>query len=141
MPDAVRRRAPSRFRHYGGFVLAGLLALSADGLVLGTLMHAGWHPLAARPLAIAIAMIVSWLVNRRITFAVPGRPSWREYTRFAAVAWSSQALNYVVFGVILIARPAASPLLALVFASIVAMFVSYFGYRYGVFSNPRGGPL
>jgi putative flippase GtrA len=134
MPETVRSRSPSSLRHYGGFLMAGLLALATDGLILEALMRAGWHPLAARPLAIAVAMVVSWLVNRRVTFAMPGRPSWREYTRFAAVSWSAQAVNYTVFGTILIARPAMPPLLALVLACLVAMFVSYFGFRYGVFS-------
>ncbi|MCL4767592.1 MAG: GtrA family protein [Hyphomicrobiaceae bacterium] len=122
-------------RHYGGFVLAGLLALATDGLVLVGLARAGWHPIAARPLAIAIAMVVSWLVNRRLTFAMPGPPTLREYARFAAVSWSAQAVNYLVFGAILIGRPATPVLLALVLASLVAMFVSYFGFRHGVFSH------
>lgn len=122
-------------RHYGGFVLAGVLALTTDGLVLEALARAGWHPLAARPLAIAVAMVVSWLVNRRITFAMPGPPTLREYARFAAVSWSAQAVNYLVFGAILIGRPATPVLLALVLASLVAMFVSYFGFRHAVFSH------
>lgn len=130
----------SRTRHYCGFVLAGLLALSTDALILQTLISAGWHPLIARPCAIAVAMIVSWLVNRRITFAVPGRPCLREYARFAAVSWSAQAVNYVVFGTILIAHPVTPPLLALVLASLVAMFVSYFGFRYGVFAHEPVAP-
>ena len=128
----------SRTRHYGGFVLAGLLALTTDGLILEGLTVAGWHPLLARPLAIATAMVVSWLINRSITFAVPGRPTFREYVRFAAVSWSAQAVNYAVFGAILISHPVTPPLLALVLASLVAMLVSYVGFRYGVFAN---GPV
>lgn len=130
----------SRARHYGGFVLAGLLALTTDGIILKVLTSAGWHPLLARPLAIAVAMVVSWLINRRITFAMPGRPSLREYARFAAVSWSAQAVNYLVFGAILIARPPTPPLLALALASLVAMFVSYFGFRYGVFTHEPVAP-
>lgn len=144
MPEAGRPQRParsiSRTRHYGGFVLAGLLALTTDGLVLTSLTSVGWHPLLARPLAIAVAMVVSWLVNRRITFAMPGRPTLREYARFAAVSWSAQAVNYLVFGAILIAHPPIPPLLALVLASLVAMFVSYFGFRYGVFAHGPGAP-
>lgn len=131
----ARVRSLSPLRHYGGFVLAGLLALATDGLILELLTRAGWHPLVARPLAIAVAMVVSWLVNRRVTFAMRVRPTFREYARFAAVSWSAQAVNYTVFGAILLARPATPLLLALVLASLVAMFVSYFGFRYGVFSH------
>lgn len=130
----------SRARHYGGFALAGMLALTTDGIVLESLTGAGWHPLVARPFAIAMAMVVSWLVNRRITFAMQSRPSLREYGRFAAVSWSAQAVNYLVFGAILIAHTTTPPLLALVLASLVAMFVSYFGFRYGVFAHGPEAP-
>ena len=138
MPEIAgptQAKALNPMRHYGGFVLAGLLALATDGLILELLTRAGWHPLAVRPLAIALAMVVSWLINRRVTFAMPGPPTLREYARFAAVSWSAQAVNYAVFGAILLTRPATAPLLALVLASLVAMFVSYFGFRYGVFSH------
>jgi len=125
----------SPMRHYGGFVMAGLLALTTDGLILEGLRGFGWHPLLARPFAIAIAMVVSWLVNRRITFAMSSPPSLGEYARFAAVSWSAQFVNYLAFATILVARPATHPLVALVLASLMAMFVSYFGFRYGVFSH------
>jgi putative flippase GtrA len=128
------------WRHYGGFVLAGILALSTDAAILLVLTAAGLHALLARPLAIAVAMVVSWLVNRRVTFAMPGPPTLAEYARFAAVSWTSQAVNYAVFGAIVLARPATSVLLALVLACLVAMFVSYFGFRYGVFAHRRQAP-
>ncbi len=132
MPAAGR---VGRVRHYGGFVLAGLSALAADMLILEALMLAGLHPLLGRPFAISIAMVVSWLINRTVTFAMPGPPSFREYARFAAVSWTSQAVNYLIFGAILIVRPSTPPLLAVVLAAFVSMFVSYFGFRYGVFSH------
>jgi putative flippase GtrA len=85
-------------------------------------------------------MVVSWLVNRRVTFAVKASPSLREFGRFAAVSWTSQAVNYLLFASVLVARPTTPPLLALVFASLAAMFVSYFGFRYGVFRHPAAVP-
>jgi putative flippase GtrA len=121
--------------HYSGFLIAGLLALAADLLILEALILVGSHPLIGRIFAISIAMVVSWLINRTVTFAMPGPPSLREYLRFAAVSWTSQAVNYSIFGAILILRPSVSPLLAVVLASMVSMFVSYFGFRYGVFTR------
>jgi putative flippase GtrA len=120
-------------RHWGGFLLAGLLALATDALVLEGLMRAGLHALLARIFAIAVAMVVSWLVNRRVTFAVAAAPSIGEFARFAAVSWTAQAVNYAIFGAILLARPETPPLAALVLASLVAMFVSYAGFRHRVF--------
>ncbi len=133
-------REVSLLRHYGGFVLAGLLALSTDALILEGLTRVGWHPLVARLVAIAIAMVVSWFANRTVTFAIPGRPTFREYLRFATVSWTAQAVNYAIFGAVILLRPATPLLLALIIASCVAMFVSYFGFRYGVFRKRDTAP-
>ncbi len=132
-PNQCRPLTPAR--HYGGFLLAGLLAFTTDWSILTLLTEAGWSPFAARPLAIAIGMVVSWLINRRLTFAMPGPPTFKEYTRFAAVSWSAQVVNYGVFALILLIHPATPLLIALALASGVAMFVSYAGFRYGVFSR------
>jgi putative flippase GtrA len=132
----------SALRHYGGFLLAGVLALITDGALLAILIRfVDLDALLARPFAIAVAMLVSWLVNRTLTFAVNAPPSLREFGRFAAVSWMSQAVNYLVFAGILVARPATPALLAVVFASLVAMFVSYVGFRYGVFNDPSRVPV
>lgn len=130
----------ARVRHLGGFVLAGVLALTTDLVVLRLLTDgAGLSPLVARPASIAVAMGMSWWVNRTVTFAVREPPTVREYLRFATVSWVSQAVNYAVFSVILIARPATGQELAVVAASLVSMLVSYLGFRYGVFGRDGGG--
>jgi putative flippase GtrA len=140
-PNYSQLAPASALRHYGGFLLAGALALITDGLILEILIRmAAFNALTARPFAIAVAMMVSWLVNRRVTFAVRASPNLREFGRFAAVSWTSQAVNYLLFASVLVARPATPPLLALVFASLAAMFVSYFGFRYRVFHNPAAAP-
>jgi len=123
-----------RARHYGGFVLAGLLALATDAAVLEGLHRAfGISPYLARIPGIATAMVVSWLVNRTITFAVRTPPKLGEFGKFAAVSWLAQTVNYFVFAAILYLSPEISPTVALIFASLVAMFVSYAGFRFGVF--------
>ncbi|MCB1510230.1 MAG: GtrA family protein [Hyphomicrobiaceae bacterium] len=121
-------------RHYGGFVLGGVMALITDAAVVEALRHAfGVDPLVGRFPAIAAAMAVSWLINRTITFAAKSPPSLREFAKFAAVAWTAQAVNYAVFAAILVVLPGTSPVAAIVAASLVAMFVSYAGFRFGVF--------
>ena len=63
-------------------------------------------------------------------------PSWREFGRFAAVAWSANALNYAIYAVILLARPVTLPVVALVISSGIAAVFSYVGFRLGVFREP-----
>jgi putative flippase GtrA len=139
-PDrtAGGRLATPPLRHYGGFVLGGVLALTTDALILEILTRfTGLHALLARPVGIVVAMVVSWRVNRRVTFAVTAAPSLGEFGRFAGVSWTAQAVNYGVFSALLLLRPGTPPLLALFLASLVAMFVSYFGFKHGVFGSGR----
>ncbi len=127
-------------RHYGGFVLAGLSALATDTAVLSLLTRvAGLSPFVARPFGIALAMVVSWAINRSLTFAADKPPSLVEFSRFAGVSITSQIVNYSVFAALLLAVPRLMPELALLMACFVSMFVSYIGFRYGVFgaAGPR----
>ncbi|MEM7774320.1 MAG: GtrA family protein [Pseudomonadota bacterium] len=134
----MTQRLAQRFRHFGGFVLAGAMALIVDIIVLQLLMSlAGLAAAMARLVAIAMAMVVSWLINRTVTFAVAAPPSWPEFSKFAAASWLAQAVNYGVFLVLLAAVPNLPAPLAVVGASLVAMVVSYVGFRYGVFRQSQ----
>lgn len=124
----------SRLRHFGGFVLAGGTAFVTDVLVFHALTSlAGVNLLIARLLSISVAMVVSFLINRRVTFAMPGAPKLSEFLRFAAVGWMSSGLNYAVFASIMLARSQTPPLYAIILATAVAMVTSYLGMRLAVF--------
>lgn len=132
-------RLPAAWEHYGGFVLAGSLAFLTDAAILEILTRfAGLSPFLARPVGISAGMVVSWLLNRTITFAMRTPPRLAEFLQFAAVVWIAQLINYLVFCAILIAVPGTAPFVALVLACLVAMFVSYTGYRFGVFRKRAG---
>jgi putative flippase GtrA len=121
-------------RHWGGFVFSGGTAFLIDAGITTALIHgAGVNPFAARLVAILIAMVAAWLMHRRITFNVAAPPSLTEFLRFAAVAWSANALNYVVYVAILLVRPATWPFAALVASTAIATVFSYLGFRLGVF--------
>lgn len=121
-------------RHWLGFMASGLIALAVDALVLWALMRGlDLSPFLARLFAIAVATIVGFLAHRSVTFAVTGSPTWSEFGRFITVAWSSSVVNYAVFAAILLAWPHTVPVLALFGATLVSMFVTYTGLRYGVF--------
>ncbi len=124
-------------RHYGGFVAGGVAALVTDATVLSLLTDGlSVSPYLARFASISVAMVVSWQINRRVTFALKSPATLTEFVRFAAVSWLAQAVNYAVFAVILLTRPGLWPVWALVAASLVAMVVSYCGFRFGVFRKP-----
>jgi putative flippase GtrA len=82
-------------------------------------------------------MVVAWLMHRRVTFAMDAAASWAEFLRFAAVAASANALNFVVYSVLLLIFPTMWTLIAIVIATAVATVCSYLGFRLGVFREPR----
>jgi len=122
--------------HYGGFLLAGGTAFVTDVGVF-QLLHVGiaLPPLIARPLSISVAMVVSWLINRSVTFAMPGPARLAEFLRFAALAWVAAALNYAVFAVVLWVWPAIWPPVAIFIASLAAMVLAYLSMRFAVFKR------
>lgn len=134
--DPARRLSPAR--HWGGFLAAGLIALTCDAaiLLIASALF-GLHPLGARLIAISLAMIAGWLAHRRLTFALTSPPTLAEFGRYAAVGWTTAAINYAAFAAIVLARPDAHPLVALLLASIVATFFAYIGMRYGAFRGRR----
>lgn len=134
-PEAANRNR-SVVRHGLGFVASGGLAFLVDATVLSALHRGlGVDPFLARLLAIALAMIAGWLAHRRWTFAVAAPPTLAELGRYVALAWTVAALNYAVYALVLLARPATDPLLALIVSSLAAMTASYLGMRLGVFRN------
>lgn len=131
-----RPRRTSGTRHWTGFVAAGLIALAVDAAVLWLLTRGlDMSPFLARLFAISIAMVAGFLAHRRLTFDVPGPPTVAEFGRFAAVAWTSSAVNYGVFVAILVLHPALQPMLALIGATAVSMIATYVGLRFSVFRN------
>jgi putative flippase GtrA len=124
-------------RHWGGFVVSGGTAFLVDAAItLGLIRLAGLDPFLARLIGILAAMVVAWLMHRRITFNVAHPPSVGEFMRFAAVAGSANGLNYAVYAAILLLWPATPPLLALIVSTGIATVFAYLGFRFGVFRRP-----
>ncbi|MEZ5842899.1 MAG: GtrA family protein [Hyphomicrobiaceae bacterium] len=126
-------------RHFGGFVVAGVSALSVDIATTKALIaFAGLNPFAARLIAYVPALLTSWLINRTITFRMAVPASLAELGKFIGVVWLSQTVNYSIYATVLLLRPPTDPAAAIIAASLAAMFVSYAGYRFGVFRRPQG---
>lgn len=127
-------------RHGAGFVLSGGIAFVVDAVILHLLMaYAGFDPIVARIGSISVAMVAGWLSHRRLTFNLRHAPSIAEFTRYAAVAWFSAGVNYLMFAGILLLWPNTPAFVALFIASGLAMFVSYVGMRYAAFRVHTAG--
>jgi putative flippase GtrA len=130
----MSERTDTGARHWAGFFVSGLVAFSTDVAISKALFGYAGVPLwLARAFGVGLSMVAGWLCHRRLTFAVAASPSLAEFLRYAGMAWAAAALNYGVFLVIMWARPALEPAIAIFLASVVAMAASYLGMRFAVF--------
>ncbi len=137
MREPIRRDAASGVpatRHWSGFLASGAVAFTVDGSVMEMGVRVlGLSAPVARLGGVACAMVAAWLCHRTLTFALPTRPTLREFSRYVAAASTAALINYLAFVALLHVWPALPRLAALVIASLVATFFAYVSMRYGVF--------
>ncbi len=133
--DPVRRLfemlpRPLRFLGVGG------LGLIVDLAVFTVVIAHGPNPLAARLVSLAVATLVTWRLNRALTFDCSGRRGYDEALRYAAVAAAAQTVSYAVFALLVVTALAALPQLAVVIGAAAGALVSYCGQALFAF-RPR----
>lgn len=118
-----------RFLTFGGlgFVVdAGTLVTLHDGFGVG--------PYSARCVAILLATLLTWRLNRALTFGASRHGQAGEGLRYAFVAAVAAGVNWLVYAgaVYLFGLP---PLIALPLGVIAAMSVTFTGYDRLVFGS------
>jgi len=109
------------------FVLVGAIGFAVDAGLTMAIAYAGVSYIAARIPAIALAMLTTWLLNRRFTFRVRQQKSFSEAMRYALVALVSALLNFLLYSW-LVKMGIWAPL-AVAIATGTLMGFSFFGYR------------
>jgi putative flippase GtrA len=118
------------------FLLTGCIGFVVDATVLALLLAVTRSdPFTARLLSIAAALLVTWMLNRRLTFGPSDRALIVEGARYGGVGTATSLVNYGVYSALLLAFPETPPLTALVLASATAMVFSYLGYCRLVFDR------
>jgi putative flippase GtrA len=130
----LARQAPA-------FLIVGALGFCFDACLTVTLASGlGLSPYIARPPAVIIATLTTFLLNRVFTFKSVGG-DWRvELARYLVVAASGQALNYAVYAGALalfavtghISGPAPIAA-AIACGSGAAMVLTFTGFRFFAF--------
>lgn len=122
------------------FAVVGVVGFVVDGGLLQLLVASGLAgPIVARLVSFPSAVLVTWALNRRVTFADRG-PLLRSLLRYVLVSAAGTTLNFVVYSALVLgsAWMAAHPLLPFAVASVLAMTVNYLGARHFAFgSGPR----
>lgn len=133
----MTRGGATRRWHLAGFITVGLASFAVDlALSWGLSRGLGLSPFLARVPAVAVAMVVGWLANRRLTFHVEQPPDLAEFLRYAGASGAAVAINYAIYAAILTLWPATALGAAVFAGSAAAAGASYLGYRFFAF-RPR----
>jgi putative flippase GtrA len=109
------------------FLAVGLVGLTVDaGLFSIVYAHGGAAPIA-RAASLICATVVTWALNRAVTFAPSGREPLHEALRYGLVALLAQGFNYVSFLTLLHVTGATHPLRTLVATAVVTAGFSFTG--------------
>jgi len=127
-PDRLRALAdvlprPARFLVVGG------LGLITDMGMFSLVAAFGPHALAARLASLSIATVITWRLNRALTFDRSGRPQHHEAGRYAIVTAVAQCVSYGVFATLVLTVLATQPLVAIVIGAAVGATISYTGHQ------------
>ena len=134
------------------FVAIGVFGYLVDaGVTYACARYLKLSPEVARPPGFIIATVINFLLNRTITFRRSQGRLWPAFGRYWLVATAGLAINYAVYSACVLLSQAAgiavTPAILPVFValgSLVAMVLTYVGFRFFVF-GPRerhaGQPL
>src|SRR3982750_3239787 len=84
------------------FLAVGAIGLTTDICVFTVLIGYAPRPLLMRFISLAAATLVTWRLNRALTFNHSGRHQHDEAMRYAAVTAISQGTSYVVFATLVL---------------------------------------
>jgi len=118
------------------FLSVGAIGLTTDICVFTFLIGTAPRPLLMRLFSLAAATLVTWRLNRALTFDHSGRHQGEEAMRYAAVTAASQGTSYAVFAALVLTVSATLPQAALLAGAIVGAIVGYNGHRLFAFA-PR----
>ena len=113
------------------FVVVGIVGFVVDGGGTWALAHLGLPPIVARVPPLLTAIVVTWLLNRSLTFNVATPRSRAELLRYSTVALSSALFNFVIYSVLVLMG--LHPLFAVALATLLLTVYSFFAYRKVVF--------
>lgn len=128
---------PSLVRRLGGFALAGFSGFAVDAGLTEALAGLGVSPYLGRVFAVAVAIAVTYAINRNLTWKERRAPVPGRRARYLAVSLVSIAANYLVFAATLAILPGLRPVLAVAAGTGVGMVMNFVGYSRLVFKDDQ----
>jgi putative flippase GtrA len=128
-------------RHFTGFVAVGAIGFAAQSAVVTILMvEHDVDPVAAWSVAFALAVSLTWFLNRTFVFR-GGQPlkgrTQVEYARYLLVQIGGALLSLLVFTAVLSMYPWLRdvPILAVGSGAAVALLFNFAGAKWWVFKS------
>jgi len=118
------------------FLTVGAIGLTTDICVFTILVGYAPRPLLMRLFSLAAATLVTWRLNRALTFDESGRHQGEEALRYAIVTAASQGTSYAVFALLVLTVLGLLPQGAIVIGAAIGAIVAYNGHRLFAFA-PR----
>ena len=128
-------------QQFSRFALAGSLGFAVDASVLTVLVNGlDYGHYESRAVSFALAVTVTWLVNRRWVFAA-GAPTGQEFSGYVLVQSIGALTNLGLYVLLieLIPRLAKIPALPLAGCAVVALSVNFVLARRFVFRHRVAG--
>lgn len=120
------------------FLSVGVTGLAVHTLLFTVLVHATLvGERVAWWIALTVATVVTWTLNRKLTFTPSGRGRLAEITRYALVTAVAQGISYSVFLALGGLAPHLPRTLALIMGAGIATLFSYSGQRFFTFAAPK----
>ncbi|MBU2847771.1 GtrA family protein [Acidithiobacillus ferriphilus] len=120
------------------FSLAGVTGFLVDADMVWTLTREGVDPITAQAIAFTVAVTVTWLLNRRFTFAQHASPNWlREWLHYVAANSIGAVVNNGVYVLLVlsIAFFSREPVLAVAAGSLAGLVFNFTASRAWVFRS------
>lgn len=121
-----------------GFCFAGSVGFVVDVSVLWFLL-APFGPYLGRAVSVLVAVTVSWIINRNLTFRDRRSDAWRsEWGRYLLVNSGGIIVNYGIYAamVLMISTVADHPWIGVVVGSVAGVLVNFTASHLLVFSRP-----
>ena len=123
-------------RQFLWFLVVGTIGFIIDaGLTYALTSLLGFHPVAARIPAIMIAVLVTFLLNKYLTFQAQEQSFAKSFAAYIASNAAAQGFNFSIYSALVLLIPAftANPVAAVAAGSISAMALSFTLSKYWVF--------
>ncbi len=117
-----------------------MVGLASHTIVFTVLFRLEAPRSAAWFAGLVVATLVTWQLNRRLTFVATGRPRRAEVSRYALVTGVAQTVSYSAFLLTCTYATRIPPSIAVIVGAVVATLFSYTGQRFFTFAPHKAAP-